>query len=135
MSAPGADHNMMVIQKAQHGFLAYFGNILWRLPHGFEYIYSRWQINIFKISNGVWINPWVFHLGHVLHHFGLKLGVYRPRLDHGQPVEGAHMGTTMKVSRVVSGGGGELATYRTLNFISCTAILSQNPSMANFEAA
>lgn len=106
MSAPGADHNMMVIQKAQHGFLAYFGNILWRLPHGFEYIYSRWQINIFKISNGVWINPWVFHLGHVLHHFGLKLGVYRPRLDHGQPVEGAHMGTTMKVSRVVSGGGG-----------------------------
>lgn len=85
---------MILIPKAQHGFLfvAYFGDILWRLSHGFKYIYRRWQINIFKISNRVRINPWVFHLGHVLHHFGLKLGVYRPRLNHGQPVEGAHAG-------------------------------------------
>lgn len=88
--------DMMLTQKAQHScffkfllFFAYFGDVLWRLSHGFKYIYRRWQINIFKISNGVGISPWVLHLGHILHHFGLKLSVYGPRLNHGQPVGGS----------------------------------------------
>lgn len=104
MSAQNADHNMMLTQKAQHSsvffffilLFAYFGDVLWRLSHGFKYIYRRWQINIFKISNRVRISPWVFHLGHILHHFGLELSVYRPRLNHGQPVEGTHAGKGLK---------------------------------------
>lgn len=138
---------MTLTQKAQHssGFFflvillfAYFGDVLWRLSHGFKYIYRRWQVNIFKISNRVRISPWVFHLGNILHHFGLKLRVYRSRLNHGQPVERAHAGKGVKKLRkraeLLQVDKGKLTIYRTLNFISCTAMLSQNPSMANFEA-
>lgn len=136
---------MMLTQKAQHSWFfkfillfAYFGDVLWRLSHGFKYIYRRWQINIFKVSNRVGISPWVLHLGHILHHFGLKLSVYGPRLNHGQPVGGAHAGKCVKElikrAELFQADKGKSAIYRTLNFISCTAILSQNPSMANFEA-
>lgn len=96
--ALNTSHNTVLTQKAQQSsvfftlfcFVTYFGDVLWRLSHGFKYIYRRWQINVFKISNRVRIGPWVFHLGYILHHFGLELRVYGPRLNHGQPVEGAH---------------------------------------------
>lgn len=35
---------------------------------------------------------------------------------------------------VVVGGNEETVIYRILNFISCTAMLSQKPSMANLDA-
>ena len=64
----------------------YFGYVLWRLAHGFKYIYGGWQVNVFKITNCVGVYSWILHLGHVLHHLRLELGVHRARLNHGQPV-------------------------------------------------
>lgn len=47
---------------------------------------------------------------------------------------GGHMKELRKRAELFQADKGKSAIYRTLNFISCTAMLSQKPSMANFEA-
>lgn len=118
----------------------YFGYVLWRLAHGIEYIYGRWQVNVFEISNCVSIYSWILHLGHIFHHLRLKLGVHGAGLNHGQAV-GSQMQKgpwgsmyNTKWRQMWRRNRGKKVIYRILNFISCTAMLSQKPSMANLEA-
>lgn len=61
------------------------GDVLWGLAHRLEDVNGGRQVDVFEVAHCVGVGARVLHLGDVVHHLGLKLGVHRARLNHGQP--------------------------------------------------
>lgn len=65
---------------------AYFSNVVWLLPHCLKDIDGGRHVDVLEVSHCVCVCSRKLHLCHFFHHFRLKLGVHRPRLDQRQPV-------------------------------------------------
>lgn len=110
----------------------YSGDVVGRLSEQLKDVHGRREIGVLEVMQRFRVGPGELLLPHVLHHLGLKLCVHRTRLDQGQPVE-------RQTTRSQTGGlfqpTNAGSAHLTSNLKSCTAKLSQKPSMANLEAA
>jgi len=41
-------------------------DVFWSLAHSVEDVHGGWHVNIFEVTDSVWVGPWILHLSYVL---------------------------------------------------------------------